>query len=97
MGKVKQMKVRNRAYYFFNDMISFKEFESDLLEIDKKHYKAIDIYYIGYMTIKKINDCENIYSINLLYWLINNASGYIKEKNENKYFFVILLMKTKSY
>ena len=97
MGKVKQMKVRNRAYYFFNDMISFKEFESDLLEIVKKHYKGIDIYYIEYMTIKKINGCENIHSLHLLYWLINNASGYIKEKNENKYLFVILLMKTKSY
>ena len=66
-------------------MINLKDFESNLLKIDKKHYKGIDIYYIGYITIKKIGDCENIHSVNPLYLLVNHASGYIKEKNENKY------------
>ena len=56
-----------------------------MLKIDKKHYKGINIYYIGYITIKKIDDCENIYSVNPLYLLVNHASGYIKEKNGNKY------------
>ena len=67
-------------------MINLKNFESNLLKIDKKHYKGIDIYYIGYITIKKIGDCENIHSVNLLYLLVNHASGYIEEKNGNKYF-----------
>ena len=66
-------------------MINFKNFESNLLKIDKKHYKGIDIYYIGYITIKKIGDCENIHSVNPLYLLVNHASGYIEEKNGNKY------------
>ena len=66
-------------------MINLKDFESNLLKIDKKHYKGIDIYYIGYITIKKIGDCENIHSVNPLYLLINHASGYIEEKNGNKY------------
>ena len=66
-------------------MINLKNFESNLLKIDKKHYKGIDIYYIGYITIKKIGDCENIHSVNLLYLLVNHASGYIVEKNGNKY------------
>ena len=57
----------------------------NLLKIDKKSYKNIDIYYIGYITIKKIDDCENIYSVNPLYLLVNHASGYIEEKNGNKY------------
>ena len=48
-------------------------------------HKNIDIYYIGYITIKKIDDCENIYSVNPLYLLVNHASGYIEEKNGNKY------------
>ena len=61
-------------------MINLKNFESNFLKIDKKHYKGIDIYYIGYITIKKIDDCENIYSGNPLYLLVNHASGYIKEK-----------------
>ena len=66
-------------------MINLKNFESNLLKIDKKHYKGINIYYIGYITIKKIDDCENIYSVNPLYLLVNHASGYIEEKNGNKY------------
>ena len=85
MGKVKQIEIKNRTYYFYNDMINLKNFESNLLKIDKKHYKGIDIYYIGYITIKKIGDCENIHSVNPLYLLINHASGYIEEKNGNKY------------
>ena len=43
------------------------------------------IYNIGYITIKKIDDCENIYSANPLDLLINHASGYIEEKDANKY------------
>ena len=66
-------------------MINLKDFESNLLRINKKHYKAIDIYYIGYITIKKIGNCENIHSVNPLYLLVNHASGYIEEKNGNKY------------
>ena len=56
-----------------------------MLKIDKKSYKNIGIYNIGYITIKKIDDCENIYSVNLLYLLINHANGYIKEKGVNEY------------
>ena len=61
-------------------MINLKNFESSLLKIDKKRYKGIDIYYIGYITIKNIDDCENIYSMNPLYLHINQASGDIEEK-----------------
>ena len=88
MGKVKQIEIKNRTYYFYNDMINLKNFESNLLKIDKKHYKGIDIYYIGYITIKKIGACENIHSVKPLYLLINQASGYMEEKNENKYLIV---------
>ena len=51
----------------------------------KKHYKCIDIYYIGYITIKKIGDCGNIHSVNPLYLLVNHTSGYIEGKNGNIY------------
>ena len=66
-------------------MINLKNFESNLLKIDKKSYKNIGIYNIGYITIKKIDDCENIYSVNPLYLRITHANGYIEEINENKY------------
>ena len=62
-----------------------QKFGIKLVIIDKKHWKVIDIYYIGYITIKKIGDCENIHSVNPLYLLVNYASGYIEEKNGNKY------------
>ena len=85
MGKVKQIEIKNRTYYFYNDMINLKNFDSNLLKIDKKHYKGINIYYIGYITIKKIDDCENIYSVNPLYLIIGKVDGHIEEKNESKY------------
>ena len=45
-------------------MINIKNFHSNLLKIDKKSHEDIDIYYIGYFTIKKFSDCENIRSVN---------------------------------
>ena len=98
MGEVKQINIKNWDYYFYNEITIVKDFESNLLKIDKKHYKGINIYYIGYITIKKIDDCENIYSVNPLYLLVNHASGYIEEqKRKNTWFLMILLMKTKGY
>ena len=85
MGGVKQINIKNRTYYFYNDMINLKDFESSLLKIDKKHYKGINIYYIRHIIIKKIDDCENIHSVNPLYLLVNHASEYIEENNGNKY------------
>ena len=58
---------------------------SSLLKIDTKSYKNTGIYYIGYITIKKINDCENINSLNPLYLMIGKVDRYIKENNGNKY------------
>ena len=64
MGVVKQININNQTYYFYNDIINLKNFEWKLWKIDKKSYKNIDTYNIGYITIKKIGDCENIYSAN---------------------------------
>ena len=60
MGVVKQIDIKNRTYYFYNDMINIKNVDPILLKIDQKSYKNIGIYNIGYITIKKIDDCENI-------------------------------------
>ena len=85
MGTVKQIDIINRTYYFYNDIIYLESFKSNLLKIDKKTYKDIVIYNIGYITIKKVGDCENIYSVNPLYFRITHANGYIEEIKENKY------------
>ena len=80
MGKIKELDIKNQTYFFFSDMINIKNFQSSLLKIDKKLYKDVDIYYIGYITIKKIGDYENIHSINPLYLIIHSATEYFKEK-----------------
>ena len=53
MWNIKQINFENRTYYFLNDMINTKDFDSSLLIIDKKSYKNIGIYNNGYITIKK--------------------------------------------
>ena len=56
-----------------------------MLKVDKKDYKEIDIYYIGYVTVKKIANCNNINSVNPLYLMIDKMIGHFEEKSGNKY------------
>ena len=84
MGETKQINIKNWSYYFYNDQIDLKDFDAKLLKIDKKDYNETDIYYIGYVTIKKIGDYNNN-SVNPLYLIINEMIGHLEEKNENKY------------
>ena len=85
MGNIKQINIKNCTYYIFNDMINIKDFDSSLIKIDKKSYKNIGIYNIGYIIIKKIDDYKSINSVNSLYLTIGKADGYIEENNGNKY------------
>ena len=52
IGKVKQINIKNRTSYFYNDQINLKHFDARLLKLDTKDYNEIDIYYIGYVTVK---------------------------------------------
>ena len=74
-------------------MINIKNFHSNLLERDKKSYKSIDIYYIGYITMKDLN-YVNINTVNPLYFMIDNADGFIEEKGWNKYLTLVSTNKT---
>ena len=51
MGIIKQINIKNQTYYFYNDIIELENFDSDLLKIDKKSYRDIGVYSIGYITI----------------------------------------------
>ena len=73
--------IKNRTYYFYNDQIDLKDFDAKLLKIDKKDYNEIDIYYIGYVTIKKMV----IIIILIVYLITNEMIGHFEEKNQNKY------------
>ena len=86
MENIKQRNIKNRTYYFFNDIVNIKNFDSRLLKMNKKSFKNIDIYYcIGYIKITKFDDYENIYSVNPLYLIICKVDGFIEGKNENEY------------
>ena len=66
-------------------MININDFDPSLIKIDKNSYKNIGIYNIGYITIKRISDCENINNVNPLYLMIGEVDSYIEENNGNKY------------
>ena len=66
-------------------MINIRDFDASQIKIDKKSFKNTGIYYIGYITIKRISDYENINSGNLLYLIIGDVDGCIEENNGNKY------------
>ena len=85
MGNTKQINIKNRSCYFFNEMINSKIFDQNLLKIDKKLYKNNYIYCIGYIAVKNISDYENSHSVNPLYIIIGETDGYIEKKNWNKY------------
>ena len=84
MENIKEINIKNWTYYFFDNMINTKDFDQNLLKIDKKSYKNIDIYYIGYITVKD-SDYVKINSVNPSYLIISEVDGYIKEKNGSKY------------
>ena len=84
MGGTKEINIKIRTYYFFDEMINIKNFDSKLLKIGKKSYKNIGIYNIGYITMKD-SDHINIHSVNPLCLITGKADGSIENKNGNKY------------
>ena len=95
MGEVKGLNIKNRTYYYFDNIIDIKKFKSNLLKIDKKSHRDFDIYYIGYNTIKKLSNCncncdrkcnyKNIRSVNPLYLIVFSATRYFEKKYNEKY------------
>ena len=87
MKEVKKTNIKSE-YHYFEDIVNIEDFHSNLLKIDKKPHKDVDMYYIGYTTIKKFGDCENIHKMNPLYLIIHSARGYFKEKYGEKYLII---------
>ena len=88
MEGINQLNIKNNTYYFYDDIINIKNFQLNLLKIDKKPYKDFYICYIGYITIKKfdnLSDYNNIHSVNPLYLLFHSVAGYFEAKNGEKY------------
>ena len=95
MRSLKEIMIKNRTYYFYNDIIDIETFDSNMLKLDKKSYKNLDIYNTGYVTIKKIGYGYDIDSVNPLYLRIYNANGYIEEISEDKYLVVDITFENK--
>ena len=85
MEEIKQINIKNRTYYFYNNRIDPWNLDLKLLKINKKDYNEIDFYYIGYVTVKKFANCNNINSVNPLYLMIDEMISHFEEKNEDKY------------
>ena len=78
----KGLNIKNKTYYYYNDLINIINFEASNLKIDKKTSVGLDIYYIGY--VDKTSEWE-VNSVNPLYLMINRIDGFVEEKNGSKY------------
>ena len=87
MGRIKDINIKNRTYYFDDDTVNIKDFDSNLLKLDKKSFKNIAIYYIGYITKK---DKYKINSVNPLYLLVHEKDGFSEGIEGSKYLNIIL-------
>ena len=91
-NKVKDINIKNRTYYFFNDIIDIENFNPNNIKIDEKSYKNILIYYIGYVTIKAY---VKVYSVNPMYLIFRYVNGYFEEIKGNKYLTLVPTNKSK--
>ena len=89
MGTTKEINIKNRTYYFYNDIINLDEFGESKIKVDKKAFNDIDIYYLGYMHKKKISECNVINSVNLLYLRIININGQFEKGKDDAWYLVI--------
>ena len=74
----KQLDIKNKSYYFYNDLINLSKFSMNNLKLDKKTWQDIDIYY------KREDWCVN--RVNPLYLMINKVLCFVGEENGIKFF-----------
>ena len=89
METIKQINIKNRTYYFYNDIINLDEFDESEIRVDKKDFNDIDIYYLGYEHKKKISECNVINSVNLLYLKFTDMKGQFEKSKDNAWYLVI--------
>ena len=87
-NKVKNIDIKNRTYYFFDDVINITNSDSNNIKLDKKSYKDVFIYCIEHVTIKDLKYIK-INSANPLYLTFSKVNGYFEETSKNKYFTLV--------
>ena len=78
MGELKQINIKNRSYYFYNDIIDLDKFDGSKIKVDKKIFNDINIYYLDQEYQKQITECNEINSVNPLYLRITDMKGQFK-------------------
>ena len=81
----KQLNLKNRTYYFYNNLINIKNFDHNNLRLDKQSVFNNDVYYIGYITKKSE---YNINSVSPLYLMINRIKSHFEEVDGDKYLII---------
>ena len=89
METTKEINIKYRTYYFYNDIINLDEFDESKINFDKKYFNDIDIYYLGYEHKKKISECNVINRVNPLYLRIINMSGQFEKGKDDAWYLVI--------
>ena len=89
MGTTKEINIKNRTYYFYNDIIDLDEFDESKIKVDKKDFNDIDIYYFGYEYKKKITECNIIKSVNPLYLRIVDIKRQFEKGKDDAWDLVI--------
>ena len=90
MGEIKQINIKNRTYYFYNEIINHDEFDGSKIKFDRKNFNDIDTYYLGYEYKKKNTECNQINSVNPPYLRIKDMKGQLKKgKGDNVWYLTI--------
>ena len=89
MRELKQINIKNRPCYFYNDIIDLDEFDVSKIKVDKKDFNDINIYYLGFEHKKKISECDVINSANPLYLQIVNTNGQFKKGKDDVWYLLI--------
>ena len=87
--ETKEITIKNRTYYFYNDIINLYAFDESKIKIDKKDFNDINIYYLGYEHKKKISECNVINSINPLYLRSIIMKGQFEKGKDDAWYLVI--------
>ena len=82
---IRQLNIKSKTYYFYNDLINIKNFNNNKLKLDKKRCFGHDVYYIGYITK---NPQWHFFSVNLLYLMINKIKGHFEELDGDQYLII---------
>ena len=89
MRKTNKINIKNRTYYFYNDIINLDEFNESKIKVDKKDFNDMDIYYLGYEHKKKISECNVINSVNSLDLRIINMNSQFEKSKDDAWYLVI--------